>query len=437
MRHPALLWLLFMPLLALAGEPEVKVRSRLQPAETVLVGGTLNLQVDLLVDTWFTAAPQFPTLIMDGALVSEPRSEAPHLNERIEGKPFFGVRFVYRITPQEARRFDVPALAIQVRAGQGSGLQTVHAPVSSFVARQPVGSGPEDGARLVARRVTLSQEVRHSHEPLRIGDSITRRLRIQAEGTQTMLIPAPAFAEVKGLRRYVHTPSLAPLSDGRGSVRGGEREDAVTYVVAETGRFRLPPVYLRWWDAASGEAHDLSMAALEIKVAGSAGYRSPFSINDDLRTLGHKVQVHVAGHWLPVFLSLLVLGGAGYFGRSWIASGVGALRNWHRTRERVRLNSSGYAWRRIAGELSAVPPQLSALYLWIHRTSGCREMSAYARTLPAALAEPLLAFQKNRYGREQSESSATDLMKILPGLRRAIAGGRSASARHGLKELNP
>ncbi|HHX5521246.1 TPA: hypothetical protein ACVFIV_006931, partial [Pseudomonas aeruginosa] len=245
MRHPALLWLLFMPLLALAGEPEVKVRSRLQPAETVLVGGTLNLQVDLLVDTWFTAAPQFPTLIMDGALVSEPRSEAPHLNERIEGKPFFGVRFVYRITPQEARRFDVPALAIQVRAGQGSGLQTVHAPVSSFVARQPVGSGPEDGARLVARRVTLSQEVRHSHEPLRIGDSITRRLRIQAEGTQTMLIPAPAFAEVKGLRRYVHTPSLAPLSDGRGSVRGGEREDAVTYVVTETGRFRLPPVYLR------------------------------------------------------------------------------------------------------------------------------------------------------------------------------------------------
>jgi len=58
-----LLWVLLAcaPLLASAA-PEVRIQSRLIPETGVVVGGTLSMEVDLLVDTWYTAAPVLPAL---------------------------------------------------------------------------------------------------------------------------------------------------------------------------------------------------------------------------------------------------------------------------------------------------------------------------------------------------------------------------------------
>ncbi|EJT84021.1 hypothetical protein PPS11_26966 [Pseudomonas putida S11] len=43
-----------------------RVQSRLVPPDGALVGGTVSLQVDLLVDSWFTAAPVLPQLQLVG-----------------------------------------------------------------------------------------------------------------------------------------------------------------------------------------------------------------------------------------------------------------------------------------------------------------------------------------------------------------------------------
>jgi hypothetical protein len=113
------LWLLCLP--ALAADPEVRVAQRLVPEGAIMVGGTVSLEIDLLVDTWFTDAPVLPALDLPGAVVSPPTGEAQHLNQDIDGKRFFGLRYSYRITPQAARHFDIPALAFQVQPGPASG----------------------------------------------------------------------------------------------------------------------------------------------------------------------------------------------------------------------------------------------------------------------------------------------------------------------------
>ncbi|WP_410963904.1 hypothetical protein, partial [Salmonella sp. ZJHZ20_0162] len=76
------------------------------------------------------------------------------------------------------------------------------------------------------------------------------QLSIRALDAQALLIPAPEAAEIEGLKRYVQTPEIQPLDDGRGGVTGGLRNDTLTYVVSEPGNYTLPAIELKWWDQA-------------------------------------------------------------------------------------------------------------------------------------------------------------------------------------------
>lgn len=443
MRLLAALLMLLLPLWSLAAEPEtaepqIKVRSQLLPADSALVGGTLSLQVDLLVDTWFSDAPQLPKLNLAGAVVSEPGGEAVHLNEQIDGKPFFGLRFSYQIIPQQAGSFAIPPLDIRVTPGQGKGPVMVRSPPQRFIARQPAGAGEGDAQRLVARQVTFTQTLKRSHEPLRVGDSIERHLHVEATGAQAMLIPPPGFVEISGLQRYVRPPSVRPLSDGRGGVSGGLRDDAVTYVVNEAGHYRLPAIELHWWDAASGEARTVSVPAVEIESAAAAGYQAPFSITEDLRELGRRTQVHIAGHWLLLLGALLLVGGAACLWLRWGTTLRGAWKRRQQARQRAWLDSPEYAWQQVRRQLEGEPTELGALYLWIRRTSGCREMNTHAGGLSDTVRKPLLGFLRARYGRERNAFAPTELIDALPTLRQSTVRRFTESpGKHGLKPLNP
>lgn len=440
MRRALLCLLLCWPLLGLAAEPEVKVRTQLLPADSVTVGGTLTLQVDLLVDTWFSQPPELPSLKVAGAIVSEPSSEATHLNEQIDGKAFFGLRYRYQITPQNAGAFTLPALDIQVQPGQGSGLVKVASQPLRFIAKAPAGAGDEGGQRLVASQVTISQELKASHEPLRVGDSVTRSLRISAEGAQAMLIPAPDFAEVKGLRPYVQSPTVQPLSDGRGGTSGGERRDAVTYVITQAGDFQLPPIEVQWWTTDGGEQRSVSAPALKLSAKAAAAYKAPFSISDQLRELGHHAQVRIASHWLMLAAALVVLAGLGYAVHAWGAPLRAAMMNAVERRLQAWRESPGYAWRQVRDQLKGDPPQVGALYLWLRRATGCREMNRAAPGQSAQAGNPLLAFLQARYGRTDAQARAAParLIQALPEIHREIGHGRQTSLpAHALKPLNP
>lgn len=436
MKRLLCLLLLCLPWLVQAAEPEVRVQQRLVPADGAVVGGIVNLEVDLLVDTWFTAAPILPKLELQGALVNPPSGEAQHLTERQDGKTFFGLRFTYQITPQTAGRFEIPALEFQVRPGQASGPVKIKGQPLSFAAKALAGAGNEQ--RLVARNVKLTQDIQRSHDPLRQGDSLTRRLRVEAEGAQAMLIPPPVFAEVEGLKRYVQTPRVQPLSDGRGGINGGTREDAATYVIGDAGTYSLPLIELKWWDAATGEAHSVSVPAVEIE-AGKGAYQAPFSLNEDLRALGQKAQLKLAGHWL-LLAALLSLGmGLAYFGRPWGRAALAWLRRWRAARQQAWLDSAEHAWQLARQQVAARPAQLGGLYLWVRRSHGSRTLSEFSLLLPERTTNRLLAFFKARYGAAEEDSqAATDLSQALPDVRRAAAATKKeARARRGLKPLNP
>ncbi|MCY1536939.1 Oxygen tolerance [compost metagenome] len=291
----------------------------------------------------------------------------------------------------------------------------------------------------MARTLEISQDIQRSHEPLRVGDSVTRRVTVKAEGAQAMLLPAPAFAEVKDLKRYLEPPSVKPLGDGRGGVDGGIREDAVTYVIGEAGHLELPAIEYKWWDASTGEAHRVSVPAVELEAA-KGSYQAPFSIDEDLRALGQHARVRLAGHGL--LLATLLVAGAylAYFVRPWAGAALAAWRRWRVRRREARLASAGYAWRLAREQLAESPAQLGGFYLWVRRSTGRRTLSDFSRNLPFATENPLLAFLKLRYGTGRpNEQAPADLLRQLPDVRQALVQNNKQATRteQGLKPLNP
>lgn len=421
---------------ALAEEPQVLVEASLQPAEGVVVGATVRLQVDVLVDTWFTQAPQLPTLDLPGAVVMPPSSESLNLTATRQGKTFFGLRFSYLIIPQQAQAFSIPALTIQVSPGQASAPTSVQTTPLAFSARQPAGVAAGQ-TLLVSQAVRLSQHVSYSNPAAKVGDTVTRQVTLQADGAQSMLMPETVLGDVDGLKRYPQAPTVGPLSDGRGGVSGGQRVDSASYRIERAGPFSLPALQVRWWDSSANQTRTATLPAISFTAAANTDYRPPFSIAADLQALGQRSRVHLARHWVLLVSGMLALGLLAWWGRP---LGQRLLDAWQRRRAQRRarwLASADYAWQLIPGQLDARPAQLTALYLWARRKQ--QALGLLQLPLPAPLAERLLVFFNACYGSKPvQEPALKQCRQDLPALRESIEQGQTQPVHtHGLRPLNP
>ncbi|MBO9549251.1 hypothetical protein [Pseudomonas sp.] len=425
-------WLLAcLPTLVLAADPEVRVDQRLVPDTPIMLGATVSLEVDLLVDTWFTDAPVLPALELPGAVVQPPAGEAQHLNRQIDGKPFFGLRYTYQITPQAAQRFQIPALAFQVTPGPASTPVTLTSQPLTFEVKGQAGEA--GSAQPVAQSLSFTQQVEQSHTPLRVGDSITRRLHIEAPGAQAMLLHPPELVEVQGFKRYLQPPAVKPLSDGRGGILGGQRDDSASYVITSPGKHTLPAIAYSWRDATTGELHQAKVPEV-ILQASAVSYQAPFSISDDLRAMGHQARLRVGGQGLLLAVCLLAFALLAWTGRARGRRAWRQFQAWRARRRQAWLDSPAYAWKLARQQCAQSPARLDALYLWARRSSGNYTLATVEGQIPGVKRNRLLACFRSRYGvSEAAGQSALTLASQPPANQYAQHPGEG----HGLKPLNP
>ncbi|MDR6915651.1 hypothetical protein J2X66_002519 [Pseudomonas sp. 3296] len=413
---------------ALAAEPDFRVQTHLQPATSVMVGGILELQLDVLTDSWFTDAPTLPDLKLQGALVLPPDGHAEHINQTLDGKSFNGMRYTYRITPNLAQGFDIPPLTVQATPGQASAPLSARSQALHFTAAHPPGFKPGETV-LVAQGLRFTQKVINSATPLKVGDSITRQLTLQADNAMAMSLPAPALDDVSGLSRYPKNPQVSNLDDGRGNFNGGQRVDTVTYRIDTEGRYNLPAIELTWWDASSQQTLTAQVPAVSFEATANSAYKPVFSIADDLKKLGQQSRVHLSGHWLVVLTLLLVAILAGGFARPFVHRAYVAAQARRQARHAAWLESADYAWRQIPPQIDGKPAQLSALYLWLRRS----RLGLTLSTLNPRLQDLLRAC----YGRAPAEDQALRQLKDSLSTLHSQAEQRQASPASSLRPLNP
>lgn len=362
----ALTCLLLCSVSAYAAEPQLKVRTHLQPADGAMVGGLLELQLDILTDTWFTSAPTLPDLELHGAQVLPPDGQAEHLNQTLDGQSFSGMRYRYLITPNVAGDFTIPPLTVRATPGQATEEQSAASQTVQFSAARPPGFGPDE-IPLVAAGLRLSQRITNSATPLKVGDTVTRQLTLQADNALAMTLPVPPLSKVGGLSRYLKTPQIRNLDDGRGFVLGGERIDSASYRIDSAGTHTLPAIEVKWWDSSNHQARTAQVPAVTFEATANNAYKPVFSIAEDLRQLGADSRLHLSTRWLSWLALLSLLVAVVWFGRPMLVRGYRALRVRQRARHQTWLQSAEYAWQQIKPQIEGRPPQLTALYLWLRR----------------------------------------------------------------------
>ncbi|MGJ7515365.1 hypothetical protein ACSFE6_13670 [Pseudomonas baetica] len=411
----------------IAAEPELRVQATLQPATSPMVGSVVQLQLDILTDTWFTDAPALPDLKLPGALVMPPDGHAEHLNQTLDGKSFSGMRFSYLITPNVAQGFDIPALTVRSTPGQATTELSAQSQPLHFTATQPPGFKSGEPV-LVAQSLRFTQKLIKPDSPLKVGDSLTRQLTLQADGALAMSLPTPGLGDVSGLSRYPKNPQVSTLDDGRGHFTGGQRIDSVTYRIDREGHYTLPAIEVKWWNSGSQQTHTAQVPAMEFDAVANNAYRPVFSISEDLKKHGQQ-NLHLSGFALGL---LALLSGAAVL--IWLARPLvhRAYLGWQarrRARHLAWLQSADYAWRQIPPQLDGKPPQFSALYLWTRRTRNGLKLTGLGPRLQALL--------RACYGREPSKDQALQQLKeSLTTLHSRVEHNRESIA-PALRPLNP
>jgi len=426
-RFSAMLLTSLLSLNVFAAPAQLKVQAHLNPSEGAMVGGLVELQLDVLTDTWFTSAATLPDLQLDGALVMPPNGQAQHLNQTIDGQAFNGLRYSYLITPNVARSFDIPALTVRATLGQATEEISAQSQPLSFSTAQPPGFAPGE-TPLVASGLRLKQIVTNSATPLKVGDSVTRELTLQADGALAMALPIPTFSDVAGLSRYAKTPLVKALDDGRGNILGGQRVDSASYRIDSAGTYTLPAIRVKWWDSSAKQIRSAEVPAVSFEAAANNAYKPVFSLAEDLRQLQQN-QLHFSSRWL-LWLALAVgLAVAVYLLRP---VAVRAQQRWlahKRAKQLAWQHSAAFAWQQIDPQLQARPAQLTALYLWLRRSRLGLKLTGAGPRLQGLL--------RGLYGRQSAaDQTLVQLRQSLSTLQSQVARQQAKPA-PALRPLNP
>jgi hypothetical protein len=248
------------------GPPPVMIRSSLVHETGVYVGQKVRLYVEVLTNTWFAKAPQFPELGIPHAICLELSQFGVNFTERIEGETYAAQRKEYVIYPQRAARYSVPSLTVNItyaRPGEPPGEVTLNSPSQAFEAGVPQEAENVDYF-VTTPRLQVNEEYNRKFDDLKVGDSIVRTITMIADDSVGMLLPPLDFSAMEGLSVYPASPRMEDESN-RG-VYTGKRFESVTYVLEKEGDYTLPEISIYWYDLQNEVLNTETLEAVEFSV---------------------------------------------------------------------------------------------------------------------------------------------------------------------------
>jgi hypothetical protein len=123
---------------------------------------------------------------------------------------------------------------------------------------------------LPAKKLVLSQQWSQPPELIKVGDSITRTIKIQAQGLTAAQLPPLFLPEIKGVSLYADKPVINSHISADDII--GERIESYAIIATETGEVTLPAIQIHWWNTLSNRLETAELEATTITVTGdSAG----------------------------------------------------------------------------------------------------------------------------------------------------------------------
>lgn len=107
---------------------------------------------------------------------------------------------------------------------------------------------------------------------LKVGESITRIISIQADGLAAEQLPPLELPDINGIKFY---PDQAEVNSSE-SLDGilGIREESYALIPTQAGTYTLPEVKLEWWNTQTNRMQTATLAAKTIQVTPAAGQQN-------------------------------------------------------------------------------------------------------------------------------------------------------------------
>lgn len=267
-----------------------------EPADSAAGEQSLVFEAEVDRDTVFVQAQVILTLRilqavnLDDRGVSELELEnafVKPLEQRsfqrtIEGKRWLVHELRYAIFPEQSGTLTIPAQTFSAREAFNRGslfdlnrggrrvrrsTEALEITVLGRPATYP------DATWLPARDLSIVEEWSTPPEDLRVGDSVTRTIRLRARGLQGAQLPPVLFTPMQGLKFYPDQPNIGESEIDSGLL--GTRADSAAIVPTKAGRLTLPEIRIPWWDTEARRTRFAVLPARELDIQPGVASSAP------------------------------------------------------------------------------------------------------------------------------------------------------------------
>ncbi len=408
-------------LLLLAGTATAQqplVRVAITP-EAVPVGEAAELRVTVLVPTWFTSPPGYPSLDLANAITRLPPDSSYPTSERVGNETWSGIVRSYQVYPLSAASYRFDDLTLEVSFADPATRRPVTIdvamPAIELRANVPDGAAALD-PYLAGTTLTLTREVDGDIGALEAGDAVVLRYTAELDGVPAMFLP-PMFEDpqLAGVSIYVDEPQVTDDGIAR-------RTEKVTLVFEAGGAFEIPALSLDWWNTRSRAIETASVEPLTLAVSGPPLPEPAVETQATGQT--YPIRVIVIGTAVLVLLALSVRP---------VVRRVRASRRRHR-------QSEEYAFKRLlqtigSGDTRAVHGELVR---WLQKASPGSDLRQFAvRYGDDALSRQLDLLSRNLFQGAEASADLQVLRKAIASARNNLRQRSAGHRRFALPPLNP
>lgn len=230
------------------------------------------------------------------------------------GRRYHVVERRYHIFPQQSGSMTIKPLKfkgeIRQRRG-GSRFDLFDRGGSRFVRTRSqaitltVSEAPVSGTWLPARHLRLREDWPQQDE-FKVGEPVTRRIVIEADGLTAAQLPELPQPLPDGFKAYREQPRLENSAGSRGIV--GRRTEDIALVPTRAGRFELPPLELGWWSTVdrSDKLASLPPRTITVTAADTPAVTIPAAAAGEAQqgVIVTEAPASVAWRWVALALAL-------------------------------------------------------------------------------------------------------------------------------------
>ncbi len=314
---------------------------------------------------------------------------------------------------------------------------------------------------LPAKRVQLSDTWSPKNPTFRVGEAVTRAVRLLALGASEEQLPDISIADADGARLYLERTNVQSVDTSEGTA--AIREFVVSIVPTRAGEVSLPAIDVRWWDTTDDTQRVASLPAQVISVAPGAasaggGPRSGTASSPPTSTLqGNAAPVPVATTGfrtsqilISLLLALISVGAIGLL--------VLSVRRWRQDQNSNAPSSTASAPLRGVGakerrglvasiehelvracKANELPRAYAALISWLRAVRFSSRSSTASSAIPSDLSAELAAMEKQLYAEKADQPwSGESLLGAFATERRTLHEcGDARKSQRGIPALYP